>query len=41
MSARHLALVLVLTISAWLPPVTAHAELKLTTLNIKGMVCQA
>lgn len=38
---RHVALVLALTISAWLLPATAHAGLKLVTLDVKGMVCQA
>jgi hypothetical protein len=41
MSSRHLALVLVLTMGASLLQGTAHAELKLATLSIKGMVCQA
>ena len=41
MGFRHLALVLALTIGASLLQTTAHAELKLATLSIKGMVCQA
>jgi hypothetical protein len=41
MRSRHLGLVLALTIGAWLLPGTAHADLKLATLNVKGMVCQA
>lgn len=41
MRPRHLALVLVLAVSAWLTPESAHADLKLATLNVKGMVCQA
>ncbi len=40
MRPRHLALVLVLA-AAWLVPGAAHADLKLATLNVKGMVCQA
>lgn len=41
MRPRGLALLLVLAIAAWLVPGAAHAELKLATLNVKGMVCQA
>lgn len=41
MRPRHLALVLVLAVSAWLMPEAAHADLKLATLTVKGMVCQA
>jgi hypothetical protein len=41
MRARHLALVLVLAVSGWLTPGVAHADLKLATLTVKGMVCQA
>jgi hypothetical protein len=41
MRPRHLALVLVLAVAAWLVPGAAHADLKLATLTVKGMVCQA
>jgi hypothetical protein len=41
MRPRHLALVLALSVGAWLLPGTAHADLKLATLNVKGLVCQA
>lgn len=41
MRLRDLALVLALAVPAWLVPGAAHAELKLATLNVKGMVCQA
>ena len=41
MRPRHLALVLPLAVAAWLVPQAAHADLKLATLNVKGMVCQA
>ena len=41
MRPRHLALVLLLAVAAWLVPRAAHADLKLATLNVKGMVCQA
>lgn len=41
MRLRHLSLVLVLAAVAWLVPEVAHADLKLATLNVKGMVCQA
>lgn len=41
MRPRHLALVLLLAVAAWLVPQAAHADLKLATLNVKGMVCQA
>ena len=41
MRPRGLALLLVLAIAASLVPGAAHAELKLATLNVKGMVCQA
>jgi len=41
MQRRHLAFVLVLTLTVWLLPSAAQAELKLATLNVKGMVCQA
>jgi hypothetical protein len=39
-SARHLISVLALAVAAWLAPAPAHAELKLATLTVKGMVCQ-
>jgi hypothetical protein len=41
MRSHHLAFVLAVTVGAWLLPGTAHADLKLATLNVKGMVCQA
>jgi hypothetical protein len=41
MQRRHLALMLVLTLTVLLLPSVAQAELKLATLNVKGMVCQA
>ena len=41
MRPRLLALMLVLVVTAWLMPAAAHADLKLATINIKGMVCQA
>lgn len=41
MRPRHLTLVLVLGVAAWLVPGGAHADLKLATLTVKGMVCQA
>jgi len=41
MRPRQLRLLLVLAVTAWLVPEAAHAELKLVTLSIKGMVCQA
>ncbi len=41
MQPRHLALVLALVVTVWLLPGAAQAELKLATLNVKGMVCQA
>ncbi len=37
----HLALVLVVAVAAWLVPGAAGADLKLATLSVKGMVCQA
>jgi hypothetical protein len=40
MRFRHLALILVLIVGTLLPE-AAHADLKLATLNVKGMVCQA
>jgi len=41
MRPRRLALVLLLAGTAWLMPAAAHADLKLATLTVKGMVCQA
>ncbi len=42
MNSRLLAMTLVLALGVWLVPATpAHAALKLATLNVKGMVCQA
>jgi hypothetical protein len=41
MRPRHLLLLLVFAVGAWLVPAAAHAGLKLATLNVKGMVCQA
>jgi len=41
MRPRHLALVLALTVGFWFLPGAAHADFKLATLNIKGMVCKA
>ena len=38
---RHLIFGLALSLAAWLAPAPAHAELKLVTLTVKGMVCQA
>ncbi len=38
---RRVVLVLALAVSAWLLPAPAHAGLKLVTLDVKGMVCQA
>lgn len=37
----HLALAVAVTLGVWLLPGAAHADLKLATLNIRGMVCQA
>ncbi len=41
MQPRYLALVLALVVTVCLLPGAAQAELKLATLNVKGMVCQA
>lgn len=41
MRHRHIARLLVFAVVAWLAPQAAHAELKVATLNVKGMVCQA
>ncbi len=39
--SRHPIVVLALAVAAWLAPALAHAELKVVTLNVKGMVCQS
>jgi hypothetical protein len=42
MRSRHLALAMVLAVAAvWLVPRPAEAALKVATLTVKGMVCQA
>ncbi len=41
MRPRHLTFVLALAVTAWLVPGFAHADLKLATISVKGMVCQA
>jgi hypothetical protein len=41
MRPRHVALIFAFAIGGWLLVGTAHADLKLATLNVKGMVCQA
>jgi hypothetical protein len=41
MRSRYLALVLALAVTVGLSPGAAQAELKLATLNVKGMVCRA
>jgi hypothetical protein len=41
MRPRHLTRLVVLALVAWLVPQAAHADLKLATLNVKGMVCRA
>jgi hypothetical protein len=35
------ALILALAVGPWFLPGTAYADLKLATLTVKGMVCQA
>ena len=40
MRLRHLPLLMLLA-AVWLVPEVAHADLKLATLTVKGMVCQA
>ena len=35
----RLVLVLALAVTAWIVPATAHADWKLATLTITGMVC--
>ena len=41
MRRRHLAFVLLVAVAAWLVPDAALAALKLATISVKGMVCQA
>lgn len=41
MRARHAALAVALSLAAWYLPATAYADLKLATISVKGMVCQA
>jgi hypothetical protein len=41
MRPGHVALILAFVVGGWLLLGTAHADLKLATLNVKGMVCQA
>jgi hypothetical protein len=41
MRHRYLLPLLVVVVSALLMPKVAYADLKLATLNVKGMVCQA
>lgn len=41
MKHRRLALALILAFVGLLLPRPAYADLKLATLNVKGMVCQA
>ncbi len=41
MRTRCLPLVLAVVVAAWLVPGAAGADLKLATLSVKGMVCQA
>lgn len=41
MRPRRFMLLLVFAAAAWLVPEAAQADLKLVTLNVKGMVCQA
>ena len=38
MRLRHLAILLLLTVAAWLVPAPAHADFKLATLQVQGMV---
>ena len=38
MRSRRFALVLLFAVAAWLVPQAALADLKLVTLNVKGMV---
>ncbi len=42
MRSRELAFALAVAVATWLlPPAAAHAELKVATLHVTGMVCQA
>ena len=41
MRARDLVLGLMFVFATWLVPGAAHAELKLATLMVKGMVCDS
>ena len=41
MRLRHVALAVALGLAAWFLPATAYADLKLATVSVKGMVCQA
>ncbi len=41
MKRRGLVVTFVLAVTVWLVPGLAHADLKLATLKVKGMVCQA
>jgi hypothetical protein len=41
MRSHLVALMLALTVSLGLLPAAAHAGIKLATLDVKGMVCQA
>ncbi len=40
MRSRDVALVLIFMLAASLVPLAAHADMKLATLTVKGMVCQ-
>ena len=41
MRPRHVALILALAVGPWLLHGTANANLRVATLTVKGMVCQA
>jgi hypothetical protein len=41
MRPRHLTLVLIIAVTAWLVADAAYAGSKLATLTVKGMVCQS
>ena len=41
MRTRYRVLAVLLAAAAWLGPGAAYADLKLATLTVKGMVCQA
>lgn len=41
MRVHVLVLALALGIAAWLVPQAARADMKVATISIKGMVCQA